>query len=592
MGARTAVALLGLAAALGCNTPTPRSLQQNALKAHLPAPLAVPGFVPDAGPTRVVRVLALADDDYRVQSLNYATDIPRQFADITKYTLPALNVRFEVLDVLPWSHRAGSATVERALERLEQEHPGEGFDLVVGFVSALSVVEANFHLIGAARHFGRHAIARAVDDGALAVYLRDEFRAVDLDELEAFHLQRKRHLQTTLLLHEWGHGLGAGHDPEPRGLMHPSYLLSQNAFSPHTLDVLRASLEPAPLPKRAQKIRALLEQNPPSAHYQKDHAAFLDELRAIEASGAAPSSGPSAAEVERYNLAVTLFNNGMFVESAQQLKPLLASLPRNGRVRGLQCDLAVATAPGDAATVRTCEESATAAPRFARPLLSLADVHLFTRRPDLAGAALERAALVLAGDPEDAADAWRLMATLARRASCVTFAELAGQKSPSPEGADAAAWAKKTRRWMGLPTAGAQCEHAHVARFRDAQKQLDLGNVGSLLDGFPAGSPARASLECEVALRKGRLPAAHKACDQALAVFPESSHAHYLLGVLGGLERRPADVVQHLTEVVALDPSIDDAYVRLAAALKQLGKTDALADLKARFEARFKKPLR
>lgn len=77
-----------------------------------------------------------------------------------------------------------------------------------------------------------------------------------------------------------------------------------------------------------------------------------------------------------------------------------------------------------------------------------------------------------------------------------------------------------------------------------------------------------------------------------MAAWPESTLGHYLLGVMAEMERRPAEVEQHLARVVELDPAVDDAYVRLAGALRTLGKTADLERLRIRFQAQFNKPLR
>ena len=44
--------------------------------------------------------------------------------------------------------------------------------------------------------------------------------------------------------------------------------------------------------------------------------------------------------------------------------------------------------------------------------------------------------------------------------------------------------------------------------------------------------------------------------------------------------------------IIESHPTIDDAYLRLAPALRQLGKTEELERLKVKFEAQFKRPLR
>src|SRR5687767_9533811 len=121
-----ALAALALA---GCTfgTKTPRQLQQEALAGHMPQTIAAPvkpADAPPAGPMRVVKVLALIDDDFRTQALHPEAVVHQQFDEASRYTAGALRTRFEVMAIRPWSHRAGTAPLSRALEQLAEAEPG------------------------------------------------------------------------------------------------------------------------------------------------------------------------------------------------------------------------------------------------------------------------------------------------------------------------------------------------------------------------------------------------------------------------------------------------------------------------------------
>ena len=252
-------------------------------------------------------------------------------------------------------------------------------------------------------------------------------------------------------------------------------------------------------------------------------------------------------------------------------------------------------APEDPLTVRGCEDGAKAAPQSARPLIFLAEARLIAKNPQGAADALAQSVALLTSGADDAIEAWPVLASIARRASCVTIAEQAAAHSAKSADTDAVvAWIHSTRRWSGLSAALPQCEFEHVERFREAQKLLDRHELGAVIKRiawFPEG-PARDTLSCELALRRHSMSEAHRACDKAVAAWPESTLGHYLLGVMAEIERRPAEVEAQLTRVIDLDPGIDDAYVRLAVALRSLGKTGALEELKARYQTRFKEALR
>jgi predicted Zn-dependent protease len=378
--------------------------------------------------------------------------------------------------------------------------------------------------------------------------------------------------------------------------MNARYGRMENGFSEGTLKILKVSLAAldshATPAVRGQLIREQVEHLTPAEISDEDRTRWLAEQQ--QQHTAPVQRGFTNADVERFNLALKLYRGAMYVEAQQQLDPLVARMPEEGPVRFLGCQIALMSSGPDAQTLKTCEDGASAAVRSARPTLLLAEVRLQAKDPKGAVEAMERGAAMLEKDADDAKDGWLQLAVVARKLSCLTLAEQAAAKSePGPDVTAIKAWAQSTRRWMGLPTPAASCEREHLERFREAQRLMasnQLGPAGKQISGFASG-PARDTLHCEQSMRRGAIKDARSACERAIAAWPESTLGHYLLGVIAEMEHRTADVVVQLTQVVELDPAVDDAYFRLAAALRVLGKTDELARLKTKFQAQFNRPL-
>ena len=138
------------------------------------------------------------------------------------------------------------------------------------------------------------------------------------------------------------------------------------------------------------------------------------------------------------------------------------------------------------------------------------------------------------------------------------------------------------------------CEWEHVERFREAEALFDRNQLDAaqkLIDAFAAGA-AQATLRCELAMRRNALGDARRECEKVLETTPDSTAAHYLLGVVAEREKHPVQVIEHLGKTLALDSAIDDAYPRLSAAYASLGREIEAEQVKQRFQRQFGRPMK
>src|SRR5262249_12500082 len=125
----------------------------------------------------------------------------------------------------------------QALEKLD---PGHDVDLVLGYTSSLPVVTATVDQLGCARVLGRHAVLRGMESPAEDRALRASLDLLPENERERVYLQRRTHKEIAVLLHEWGHTLGAPHSRE--GVMHDDYSEEIRGFTGSSAAVMLIGL--------------------------------------------------------------------------------------------------------------------------------------------------------------------------------------------------------------------------------------------------------------------------------------------------------------------------------------------------------------
>lgn len=587
-----------LALAFAC-APTPRSLQLDAVKYYSPAALEKPAEAPTPRARRPLKVLAYADDDYRDTVLHWEQTIRAQFARANEYTAPALGVTLQVVDVRPWSHRAPANDLKPSLEALAALEPGADVDFVVGFVNSLPTVETDHDLLGRAEVLGHRAVVRGIESPAEGDAIRKGFTALDTSEQEKLYRDRKLHKETVVLLHEWAHTLGGVHERDATRLLSAQYHLRATGFGPETLALLGAVLDAraARATEQAQaKLVAERLRATPDAWRPEDLSQHLARMEAV-AQGQRQADGAAAPltkdEHQHFERAVQLFKASMYAEAAKQLAPLVERHPKQPQVLAFSCQLALAQGVDALATCR----AAVAVAADVWPAVMLARAQVNARDQAAARQTLvEVPAPLLDGATPEAAAA---LAETAQLLSLVTLAETAAAKAPQAA-KKAGAWAARARRTRGLkpgsaPTGAKEAEF--LDEFRATQQAFDRGamaeakkRITALEAAYPT-QPGPQVLWCELKLRQMDAGGAQRACEAALARWDEAAYAHYLLGVLAEGTRDARRAVAAFSRAIALDPTNEDAWRRLAALYRAGHDEMALDALKGRFQAQFGRAL-
>ncbi|HEX7843089.1 MAG TPA: M12 family metallo-peptidase [Kofleriaceae bacterium] len=195
-----------------------------------------------AGDVSTATLRVWADDAYRAQNLHWQQTLQDQLDAANEVLAATFGVRL-VADYRVWQRHAPGASLEESLDALAQIDAGDGVLSVVGLTSSVSLVAATFEQIGLASVGGRHMIIRGYADVEERKMFEAAFTELRAEERDLLYQSRRRHKTTALLLHEFGHNLGAEHVPDEDTLMHETYSERSSAFDPHSHEVILATLD-------------------------------------------------------------------------------------------------------------------------------------------------------------------------------------------------------------------------------------------------------------------------------------------------------------------------------------------------------------
>lgn len=557
--------------------------KQLAPKQSVEAPSTVVPRLPEQ-PPRVFTVRAYVDLDYQAQVLHSNERVTALISAASARTKDALNLELKLVSIESWNRRSERTPMQGSLAALAREDAAADVDLVLGFVSSLEIFSESQELLGAASILGKHAVVRAMDNAPEHQAITRVFTRLDDRERETLYRERKLHKETSVLLHEWGHLLGAPHDLAGDSFLNPVYAVQRARFAPMTLHVLARALElrdaKADRRARARAIGELVATAPDVAWSLEDRARALANYERI-------ARGEDALEVEALSQrdrqlvadARRLEAKGQLADALALLEPLLARTPPVPPAHSLACQLAGMISLSAPRTRERCEAALALDETDGSAWLMLAQHQAATK--DLVAA---RRSYVAAKDrlASPGLEALGALAAVARMLGFVTWAEQFASRAPGRAAAeDALEWASRRRKWYGLPpgttSPAPSDEPEYLDRFVRAQNALSKGNLleaDQLIAALEKEHPALVgplTLRCELALRRGQNARARPACEKAVALWPESLEGHYLLGVLASLERKHRACVEHLELVVAQDPTVDDAWSRLEKAYAALG---------------------
>jgi len=555
-------------------------------------------------PARKVRVRAYADDAYRSQSSTpWEERVKRQLARANEVTARRFGVTFELADARSWNSNAPATEPPASLlQKLEALDPGQDVDLVLGYASALPRETIVQEELGQARALGRHAVLRGLEGPAEDGALRESLKEYPPAGRDAVFLQRRVNKETSLLLHHWGHTMGAPHSAH--GLMHDTYGPRESFFTPDSLEVIAVGLLQKPPGLDDPVVRAAWAKDM-EGWLATDEGKALDEgarkylAALVAAGGAEESTVMSRADQQQLARAADLDRAGHHAEAADLLRPLLEAHARHVRLHAVACQVQIHAGAASDEAWTLCRRAAELDPKSAAAALFVAD--LAQRRKDASiPEALARARAALEQTKDAPADQWLYLAGLHRQRDEVTLAESAlSHAADRPGASEVREWALRTRRWVGLAPGAVppEREGAYVAAFRQAKLDLEDAKYGpgrkeidALEKDFGQAAVGALTLRCELHVRQAYGPRGLEECRRALERYPDSVHAHYLLGMALSTNRAWRDAAASLERVVELDPTIADAWPALGAAYRASGNVKAAEALRDRYQQRFGKP--
>jgi hypothetical protein len=598
---RCSAAILLLAGA-GCAFRTPWQEQRTFADTLKPAEVA-PAAAAQPRALRVFRVRAYADADYRAQTPRWNQHIQEQLDQASAVLEAQFGVRLELESARPWNRAGSSANLQTAIEQLIALDKGEGVAWVMGFVSAQDLFSATQDQLGMAGLFERYIVLRGMFSAAEMDAINASLNLLSSADREQLSRQRRLHKETSVLLHEWAHTLGAVHDRSPQSLMAPAYDKSQASFSDASARIAGLGLEfrdaPGSRELWAKKYREELTR--PTASFwdvaERDHAlAIADKVLAGGAETKAPAAPLPTEDAKRLEEATRLEKSGNAERALRSLLPLIDRYPRSYEVQGLACALLQESGASQGSMLTGCARAAVLPDAQPEVLLFTAQLQLGAGNPAEAAPLLARAETKLKPEPA----AWLWLAQLQLAAGAISAAERAVAHASGQKGVEQiAAACARTRRFVGFPSEALSPdrEPAYVAAALAAHDRIDRHDLAGarqraarLAQDFP-GTPAAKIVECR-ALSRGRdIAAMQTACAAAAAGAPEAFLPQYILGLVASAKAKWTDADAALRRALEIDGGTREVWASLAAVQQRLHAAAALRDLRSQYRVRFGAPL-
>jgi hypothetical protein len=607
--------------ALACRTE--RDVQRDYARRLQPAPLAQsPAQAP--GPIRDLPVRVLADDDYRSDMIRWRARIEAQLERANRVLEAQFAVRLAPTAIEPWARSGRARKLADALAELAEAAPGAGGEWVIAFVSSSDPFSGSLEQLGMAVPFGRHLVVRGMVSFQEGEELRRALDKLSDAERDALLHEREIHRETTVLLHEWAHTLGAFHERERDTIMSPVYGRLEGGFSPAAARIValglahRTNQAPERRAAWARAYRAEVERSRDAAWDEETVRAALGATQALEAAaGPAPAPGgagpsraaaPAADEAEppRSADAAALGQAEMSDRLGDPrrawalVEPIAARFPHNGPLQQWACHLRRRAQP---------RASAAAACRAAKPLTARAAAILFSRAlanlGDRAGAveaAIRAEESFARATPPPAANEWSELAGFLARLDACTVAERAAARAGKDDAPEVASHCTRTRQRAALPQGDAGVaparEPEYIAAvlrgrgYAEAGRMVPARSAAAALEAAFPGAPGGPLVRCLVEARGGDPSAARAACRAADRGPPWPYEPPYVLGMLAGWEDRWADARDQLRRALEREDRDREVWARLAHAHEKLGEQAELERLASRYRARFGGALR
>ena len=574
----------------GCAIPNPWQEQHKYAESLKPAEVKPAAAERPAREIRKLRVRAWADGDYQAQTPRWNQHVVDQIERASDILESQFGVRLQVESVKAWNRSGSSARLSEPLEQLIALDPGIDVDWVIGFVSSLDIFSAAQEQLGFGPYFGRHFVLRGMFSAAETDEINRALNLLSETERNSLARERRLHKETSTLLHEWAHTLGAFHDRSLQSLMAPVYDKSQSAFPEAAARVIGIGLEfrksPASREAWGKAYRAELERSKAVA-WDSETLAQTRAMADRYFAAAPPADALAPEDVKRFNEALDAREKEP-ARATALLAPLVEKYPQSDGVQSLACSLSMEPACRRAAALPGAQPQLIL--YVARRLLSS------DARAD-AIPLLARAEEKIGAEPE----AWLALAQLDFEAGIWSAAERAAVKAGGQSGAQQiAAECARMRSFVGFPAqampAAREAEYVRMALAAHGdidERRYDraLARAQEMAAAFPE-TPAPAVIECRARSRGRALSLTRSACTAAAQAAPFAFYPQYILGLVASAESRWTDAGTAMRRAIEIDGGTPQIWASLAAVELRLGHSAAVRDLSLRYESRFRAALR
>ena len=546
--------------------------------------------------SRRFRVRVYADDQYRAQTLRWEARFEGRLDRFNRLVEPIFGARLELVDAQPWPRTGDNSDLRVVADALRELDPGTDVDWVIGLTTGLPQMTQNHSLLGVASPLDKFIVLRGLSQ---------------TDEIT----QRERdHKSMALLLHEWGHTLGAIHTREDVWIMHTRYSYQQSSLSALNTAIMKTALKywggPPSFQKRAAMFEELAELTKTLGQWDGwEHGAFEEFAQLV-------SEGPSKLAIDdvsemlttkdraAYYRAAEMAQAGQYKQAWRLLEALTERYESESAVMLLGCRVSAQERGDKYPTRKVCEAAVKLAPESPDPPQVLAE--MFVRQNDFDKALpllLEAQAKLERADKVDEAR-WERLAFQYQKIGAVTPLESLLRRLPDGDNKTGfATYVQTTRRRYGLPPDSARfgvpvareaaytklvssvLSTTYSGQFKDAER--------AALDGLRIykNAPGLLIALCDTYARQRKYAQARKACARGLKGYPDATWGHYLSAVLAQQQRNRRAAIRHFERTVDLDPTLESAYLALAAEYAAAGNKASRARLAVRFREQFGRDL-
>lgn len=572
---------------------TPTEKQQAYAETLKAARLSSAVVRPVVGKPITLRVKVYADKAFRRETVRWKDKTQNRFKDLNRWLQPRFGVQLKLVELERWDYEPPKGDdLQAVLNALEETDSGEEVDWVVGLTASLPVFTSSMHRMGMARVLGSHFVVRSVNHHTEANYLKRQLDKLPAAERRAIYEQRKTHKELTIWLHEWAHTLGAIHTVDPDWIMCPYHDSGQVNFSEANTRLILAALKLRHAHTKPENWRRALPMTV-ATHLEANHwsgwvqeeVVLMRNFRSKEAS-AGPRPNIADTDVPTFNVAVDLYNHKQHMRAWNKLAPLVTLYKNDPVIQRFGCQAAFGSNAHQDKIITLCKHASTLS-EDALPQLVLANQYLQVGRNGQrdfkrANEALKVAEARLNNTVPKRATSWLYLAELHQLASNVSRAETTAREAIAIEKAgEIIHWATSTRKRFGLPhrkgkpVVSVDREGKYIELQADVYETI-RGESPKAVDAalkhlnstFPR-TPGTYIAHCAVKSARGQDAQAIVMCRRAIALDPNASLAHYMLGLIEHRSGRKWAAKRPLKRAVLLDPSNSDAWNKLETLLSK-----------------------